>query len=195
MNTMKHTKRFRKTLPAVAGLLLACSGAASAGLMQVDFSGSITYADPGNNLGVALNDTVTGWTIFDGLLLTGIGNESIGLGTDGNGYGGSLTMHIGTITFTESDDIDYYGGHFPELLFYNGALIGFDFVAENVPTVGDELAAFDADLEFFSLNDTQVYGNWHTFSNPYPVEVPEPSTLSLLGLACVGLLARRRKAA
>ncbi|WP_372982585.1 PEP-CTERM sorting domain-containing protein [Marinobacter sediminum] len=198
---MKHTKRFRKTLPAVAGLLLACSGTASAGLMQVDFSGTITVADSGNNLGVAVNDTVTGWTTFDGLLLTGFGDETIGLGTDGNGYGGSLTMHIGTMTFTESDDIDYSGGDFfnpatfPELLFYDGALIGFDFIALNLPTIGDELSVYGTDFEFFSLNDTQVFGEWHTFSDPYPVIVPEPSTLSLLGVACLGLLARRRKAA
>ncbi len=198
---MKHTKRFRKTLPAVAGLLLACSGTASAGLMQVDFSGSISFADPGNNLGLSMYDTVTGWTRYDGLLLTGIGYESIGLGVDGNGYGGSLTMHMGTTTFTESDDNNYYFGNFPdpatfpELLFLNGALVGFDIVVLNMPTVGDEFSVFDTELDFFSLNDTLVYGNWDTFSDPYPVRVPEPGTLALLGLGGLALLARRRKTA
>lgn len=198
---MIHTKHFRKTLPAIAGLLLVCSSTVSAGLMRVDFSGTIDFADSGNNLGLAVGDTVTGSTTYDDLLLTGMGPESIGLGVDGNGFGGTLTMNMGTTTFTESDDTNFSDGSFldpaifPELLFSNGALIGFDFLVFNKPTVGDEFSVLYAELDFFSLNDTLVFGNWDTFSDPYPLRVFEPSTLPLLGVACLGLLARRRKAA
>ncbi|QSP95829.1 PEP-CTERM sorting domain-containing protein [Marinobacter salinisoli] len=191
---MNNTKRFGTILPAIAGLLLACSGTATAGLMQVNFFGTVDSADQNNTFGLNAGDTVTGSTTYDGMLLTGIGDEFIGLGTDANGFGGSLTMNIGTTTFVESDDIDFFSGFgFPELQFLNGMLVGFEFLVHNKPAVGDEFDTLGTEWNTFSLNDTRVAGTWTNFSDPFAVL--EPGTLSLLGIGCLGLLARRRKAA
>lgn len=192
---MHNTKGILKTLPAIVGLLFVCSGTASAGLVQVDFSGSVSTADMGNSLGLTAGDTVTGLTTFEDSLLTGTGFEFIGLGTEASGFGGTLTMNMGAVTYVESDDNFYFGDFFPELLFTDGALTGFDFIVDNKPGVGDEFDTLETDFGFFSLSDTRVKGEWDTFSDPFPVQVPEPSTLSLLGLAGLGLLARRRKVA
>lgn len=177
----------------VCVLLLCICGASYSNIVTIDFSGTVTAADAGNALGLAVNDVVTGSATYDDSLLTGIGSEVIELGTGGNGFGGKLTMHMGLVTYVESDDADYNTGY-PKLGFDSGILSGFDFFASN------NFSSFLADF-FYSDAQGDVVGVWDTFGAPHTA-VPEPSTLVLFAISIIGVLGltyltyhRRKRAA
>lgn len=182
-STSPHTK----FLSVLAGLLFLAANTSFAALVKVDFSGTTLNADPGNSLGLSVGDAVTGWTIYDDALLTGTGNEFIGLGTTGTGFGGSLMMNMGLVSFNEFDDGDFLNFSFPLLEFLDGALVGFDFLVNDS---GDTFEVSGTNWAVF--NSENVGGVWDTFSSPVAVAVPEPSTLLLFGLVGLGLLGRRK---
>ncbi|TVP53909.1 MAG: PEP-CTERM sorting domain-containing protein [Halomonadaceae bacterium] len=189
------TTGYSRALPVIAGLLFAFSGATSATLVQVDFAGTVTMADAGNAFGLSVGDSVTGATTFNSALLTGTGFEVLGLGTEGEGFSGSLTMNMGLITYFESEDVDFVDDIFPELYFSDGILTGFNLLVEGKPNPGEAFGVFEAGWDYYIGDDFLATGVWDTFSAPRAIAVPEPSILALLVMGGLGLLGWRKKAA
>jgi len=115
----------RRTL---TGLLLSClllAAASTAHALTLDLSLDIDSADPGNPLAAMVgvfNSAGTGVT--SGPPLGGVGFEDRPLRN-----GGSLTLAVGTATFTEVDDIEFSTStDVPGAIFQDGAFTGLDYV-------------------------------------------------------------------
>ena len=150
--------------------LLAGSVGAHATIIHFRTTGVVTSAEVGNPFGLAANDMIllTGEyddSFYDG---TGAGEVSFGEGT-----GNSLSLFVGTVTLTETDDIG--SSLFPFVTFMDGNFSGINFL-----TMGDD-NAFGI---VFSTVGTgflgagieprrEITGFWNTQT------VPEPSTLAL----------------
>lgn len=170
-----------------AALLLSAPQPAEAVLITKVFTGKVTFVDPSSPLGVGVGSPIHTSVTYDDALLTGTGYEYIEV--DGN-PAFDVAVTFGSLSFVASDD-DLFGSGYPELGFLDGRLVTVDF---NVPfSFGDfqnlVFSVFD-DLEILDTED----GDRILLAGTLGLTaVPEPGTLSLigLGLAAFGLIRRR----
>jgi len=153
--------------------------------VNLSIEGTVNNTLGMNAFGLSAGDSVFANASFDDSL---IASGAVELGTDGNAFGGTLTFTIGALTFTESDDVDFFDDIFPELAFDGGVFQGFDFVSDLFNSGGLNFTGIDAGIE-------NVTGTWNidTLSITPTASVPEPSSMMLLGLGLVGLIGAKRK--
>jgi len=114
--------------------------------------------------------------------------------TDGNGGGATVAAPAGGSIYTSIiDNVDFQKLHLAP--FSQGAA---NFSSSNVPVAdfGQPIPNFPGPAALTNigirLNFTLTAGDSASFTSNFVV-VPEPATLSVLGLAGVALLARRRR--
>ena len=168
-----------------AGLAMGM-GAAQAALVNFTLTGEVdAAADSGNVFGLDFFDTITATGTFDdSVLSSGTGTISFG-----SGSGNSLTLNVGTQTFSAADD-DGYATGFPQLSLNAGAFSGFNFA-----TSFSTMSWFDSQGPWFDGEDDDfnlVSGTWINFETT--AVVPVPAAVWLFGSGLLGLvgIARRK---
>lgn len=182
---------------AFAGLILSVSGFANAGLIDVDFNGTIDgsgasiggVASPLNSaftLSLSLDDTLAPAGTY--------GVSSISFKTSVGTYDtistwGSLqsTQNGGLISLLYNFEVNATGEHF--LMNLNSLTnASFDNIQSwNNTTFSGDIIVRGVDNAANHLSGIHPYGNTLTAS------VPEPSTLAIFALGVMGLAARRFK--
>ena len=158
--------------------------------------GTINSARNTNPYNLSVGDSVFASASFDNNLITSAGSSEIGFGTNGNAFGGSLNLMIGSRNFNEQDDIDYFG-FFPTLTFDNGLFSCIEFVSEFGRNSRRLFESFGLDFDRINQNNgrVQITGSWDisTLSITPTASVPEPTTMMLLGLGIMGLVGSKRR--
>lgn len=174
----KRLGGFLTALAIVSATLLP----AQAAVVTKGISGIVISADT-NLLNLKVGDTLTGYVSFDSALLTGVGIEFLTLAEDPG-----LTIHIeiGALSFDETDEEEF--PRFPKLAFLDGQLLDIDFLVD--------IVSDDPDSEFFiGAEDDSLRTFRFSFPNSQSVvdgdfefvDLPEPGTLPLYGLALAGI--------
>ncbi len=187
----------KKTIPCLILLLstavvLSFSSICFGNLVEVDFSGTVTYAVQPNDLGVALGDHVSGFAIYDPSMVDPT-SSLFWLGVDSNpNY--RLVFNIGTQTYTEHQAASYGNGiGIPGFSFIYGEYAGFNLHVWDMPKSGNFFTSTGFN-DLFGQDPTALW-HWEKFSPPKPVSesVPEPTTMLLLGSGLIGLVGYGRK--
>jgi hypothetical protein len=183
----------RKTQSLMLGLGLAISiSSAQAAMVNFTLTGDVdTAADPGNVFGLVLGNTITATGTFDDSVLT------LGTGTVSfhDGSGNSITLNVGNLTYTASDDYNFLSIGFPNLSLAGGAFTGLNFATDPfAPTSFDSLDSFFDGYEDDGFTQT-LSGTWDSASFQM-TPVPVPAAVWLLGSGLLGLVgvARRKTA-
>ncbi len=176
----------KKILGAFVATLSLFAASAQAALVNVPFQFRVNFVDAAyaSDLGVIAGNLFSGVAIYDNALPT-VPSTSL-FAVD------SLTMTIGSRTFTNTDDL------------FGGALIGVGPTSNLTALLFEAnvtlTAPLTAGLYLLSFNgvDMQFTPSGNTFDNKMTASaVPIPAALPLLaaGLGVFGFLARRRRAA
>lgn len=190
---MRLTNRLSTAATLVAASLFATS--AQAIPLAFSVTGTVGIADPVNDFGLSSGDAVQLTGQFDSAALAGIGLEALSFG---NGSGNQLMLTLGAITLQESDAVDF-DSIFPTLVFLNGVLTQVEFVtsifftdaAADLDSSGLDFTAVDPDGGFIDGSFDAGSFTTREIGNP---SVPEPATLTLLGVAALAAGAVRRRA-
>lgn len=173
------------TILVVSGLMLE-TGVAQAALVNFSLTGDVdAWADSGNSYGLNMGDTISATGTFDdGVLTGGTGTVSFG-----SGSGNSLTLNVGSFTFTAVDDVNYATGY-PQMSLNAGAFDGL-----NVAISFGTSSSFDSLNTWFDAYDdggNLVSGTWTSFQM---TPVPVPAAVWLFGSGLLGLagVARRKQ--
>jgi hypothetical protein len=178
-----------KTAIALVAILTMLFGmqTSHAALVSFSITGEVLAGDDGffpNDFGLDTGDFITATGFFDdSVLSSGTGTVSFG-----SGSGNSMTINVGTVTFTASDDSGF-GSGFPKLVFSSNLLQDFDFTA-STPTTFNSNGLFFDDI---GGNYGDMFGEWSDTVSLTPV--PVPAALWLFGSGLIGLagVARRKK--
>lgn len=165
---------------------------AHAALVSYTITGEVVLGDetwgPGSNaFGLSAGDFITAVGTFDDSVLTA------GAGTIdfSSGSGNSMTIFVGTETFTAANDDGFVTGSGPTIeLASLTTLVDFDFQA----FLGTNGAAADFNSNFTSFDDFDLmFGDWTSVEI---TAVPVPAAVWLFGSGLLGLvgMARRKKA-
>ena len=132
----------------------------------------------------AFGETATGSFTYDPTLITGVGDEILGV------FDGLLVdfTFVGQ-SFTEADDIDFMA--FPELAFLDGVPIELDFVVSEFGFNPVEID--DPRMTGFGILTLEPVPGAGFFAEINTFLIPEPTSAVLIGIAiCLGALRRRR---
>lgn len=168
------------------GLVLGM-GVAQAAIVNFTLTGEVdAAADSGNVFGLNMFDTITATGTFDDSVLT----AGTGMISFGSGSGNSLTLNVGSQSYTAADDTDYAVG-FPQITLNAGAFTGFSFA-----TLFGTYGSFDSQDYWFDGYDDNfnlVSGTWINFETA--AVVPVPAAVWLFGSGLLGLVgvARRKQ--
>jgi len=107
-------------------LMAAASDRAAAQAVPLSYTGTLDFVDPAGatDLDLVFGDAFTVMALLDPSLLGGFGPEAIALDVPGHGF--DLAIGNGALAFDETDDA-LAGAGFPQALFDDGLLAGFDF--------------------------------------------------------------------
>ena len=121
----------------VALAVAAPTDRAAAQAAPFSYTGTLEFVDPAGavDLDLAFGDAFTVMALLDPSLLAGLGQETVALDVPGHGF--DLAIGNGALVFDETAD-NAFGSGFPQALFDDGLLAGFDFVTEPL-SVGDSL--------------------------------------------------------
>ena len=132
----------------VALALATASDRAAAQAAPFNYTGTLDFVDPvgAADLGLAFGDAFTVLALLDPALLGGLGQETIALDVPGHGF--DLDIGNGALAFDEEDDQEF-GAGFPQALFDDGLLAGFDFVTDPLGIGGSfyQVHLMEGDLE------------------------------------------------
>jgi len=144
--------------------------------------GDETWGSGSNEFGLSMGDVITATGIFDDApLLGGTGTISFESGSLN-----TMTISVGSATFTASNDKRYSTESKPSLHFDAFALDDFDYLAN----VGVNLAPQDFSSDILGFDDLNLMiGEWS--STVQTAAVPEPISVVFVSTALAGLLAIR----
>ena len=166
--------------------LLGSSAITHAALVNYELTGTVdVWADTPNDFGLNMGSTISATGTFDDSILSG----GTGVVSFGSGSGNSMTLTVGSYTFTAADDVNHPIGY-PELSLNGGTFDGLNLAIEF-----GSFGTFDSlDFWFDGFDDggNQVSGTWTGFQM---TPVPVPAAVWLFGSGLLGLvgLARRKK--
>jgi hypothetical protein len=142
---------------AVAGALIAVlavatvSNRAAAQAAPFSYTGTLDFVDPAGatDLGLAFGDAFTVMALLDPSLLGGFGQETIALDVPAHSF--DLAIGNGALVFDETADTAF-GSGFPQALFDDGFLAGFDFVTDPLGVGGSlyQVRLMEDELEITS---------------------------------------------
>lgn len=161
--------------------LLVATGAKAA-LVNFEVFGTVDFVDESGNIyALSIGDSVSATGMFDDSGLAG-GSGTIDFTDPGN----SISLNIGSRTFTESDD-----GGTPSLTLDTGAMTDLDFLASEQDAFGQSVL-----FSFFTTfqGTDNLVGSWDGASFSM-TPVPVPAAVWLFGSGLLGLagIARRRR--
>lgn len=180
--------------PVAAFIMMLSMSSTNAALVNYEIIGDVLSGDEfgANAFGLTFGETITVTGTFDDSVLAGgIGTVYFGLGS-----GNTMTLNVGTETFTASNDKNYLGGSNPYLTFDAASqLFDFDFLAQS--GVNGAPANFNSSFMFFDdLGGAygDLLGEWRANVTISPV--PVPAAVWLFGSGLLGLagIARRKSA-
>ena len=126
----------------------AATDRAAAQTVPLNYTGTLDFVDPASasDLGLAFGDAFTVMALLDPSLLGGLGQETIALDLADHGF--DLDIGNGALAFDETAD-NAFGSGFPQALFDDGLLAGFDFVADPISVNGSfyQVRLMEDDLE------------------------------------------------
>ena len=176
-----------KTILLVSTFALAAgAGGVQAALVNFTLSGTVGSADAGNAFGLNIGDSITMTGVFNDSALNDVGAESVVFSA---GSGNSLDIVVGTMSFTETDDVDYSLGSSPSLSFFDGAFTGFDFL-----TYFGTFGQFESTVLSAGAMDDNFNVVNSAWTNYSVAAVPVPAAVWLFGSGLLGLagVARRK---
>ncbi len=181
-------KILKISFSCVTSLLLMFSlNSANAALVNYVITGDIVSGDDyaPNVFGLTSGDTITATGTFDdSVLVAGSGVIDFSMGS-----GNTMTINVGTETFTAANDIDYGSGTGPSIELSSLSLYDFDFLAY----AGTNGATVDFSSFFTTFDDfDQMFGDWRTTVEITAVPVPAAVWLFGSGLLALAGVARRK---
>ena len=119
----------------IALAVAAATDRAAAQAAPFSYTGTLDFVDPAGatDLGLAFGDAFTVMALLDPSLLGGFGQETIALDVPGHSF--DLAIGNGALMFDETAD-SAFGSGFPQALFEDGLLAGFDFVTDPLSVSG-----------------------------------------------------------
>jgi hypothetical protein len=167
----------------IGGLvMLLFSSTSSAALVSYEITGDVIFA---TGFGLSAGDTITASGVLDDSLIAG------GTIAFGSGSNNTMTIAVGTATFTESMDPGFAGGSFPQLVFSSSVLTEVNYTALS----GQGGAPADFSSNFLTFGSGSVLaGQWNPGSFT-TAPVPLPAAVWLFGTGLLGFagVARRRE--
>jgi len=171
----------------LAFIMLMGVNSAQAALVNYTITGDVIFGDEDfpNAFGLTAAETITATGVFDDSVLT----SGSGTVLFNSGSGNSMTLFVGSETFTASND-DRYTSGFPSITMTNFSLDDFDFLA----VIGSNGAPADFSSFFNGFDDFDaLYGEWRTTVEISAVPVPAALWLFGSGLMALVLAGRKNK--
>jgi len=129
----------------------AATDRAAAQAVPFSYTGTLDFVAPAGaiDLDLAFGDAFTVMALLDPSLLGGLGQETIALDVPAHSF--DLAIGDGALVFDETAD-SAFGSGFPQALFDDGLLAGFDFVTDPLGIDGAlyQVRLMEGDLEITS---------------------------------------------